>query len=348
VRAAALLLRFSDENAKGFLPAFGKHQLDETMTTVPTAAGEMKARFYSPRGLEGAPALLLVHGVHRLGIDEPRFTRLARTIAATGITVFTPEFKEIVDYRIDPATIERIGESARALSSRAGKRGAGIMGISFGGGLALMAASDPRFASDVKFVVTIGAHHDMARVLRFFSTNQVERPDGGKEPLEAHHYGAMVLIYSHVERVVDGADVDIARQAIRLWLWEKFDEARARARDLSPASRAKIEALFEGKPEFKLLIADLARDQQGAALVSPHGHVRALRAPVFLLHGAGDTVIPSAEMLWLQQEIPPHLLRTALKSEALIHAEFGHEPSFVDQWALVRFFAGILDAAESA
>ena len=43
--------------------------------------------------------------------------------------------------------------------------------MSFAGGLSLLAAADPRFAEDVGFVVAVGAHHDLARVSRFFATD---------------------------------------------------------------------------------------------------------------------------------------------------------------------------------
>jgi dienelactone hydrolase len=348
LRAASLLLRFANADAHGFVADYDRHALDETLTTVPTSSGEVRARIYAPRGASGVsrgPGVVIVHGVHRLGIEEPRMMRFARAIAATGITVLTPEVKEIADYRIDAASVETIGAAAKSLSGRLGGAPVGVMGMSFAGGLGLLAASDPRFASDVGFVVAIGAHDDLGRVLRFFATNQAERPDGTKQALAAHPYGALVLIYSHVERVVPAADVPAARDALRLWLWEQPDAARARAKDLSPEARARIEALFEGKGDVPALIDEVARDQATVAAVSPHGHLGALQAPVFLLHGAGDTVIPASETLWLAEEIPSRLLRAALVSPALVHVELQGEPSLAEQWALVHFMAGVLDTA---
>ena len=47
------------------------------------------------------------------GIDEPRLGAFAHAIAASGVAVLTPEIRELCDYRIVPASIETIGESAR-------------------------------------------------------------------------------------------------------------------------------------------------------------------------------------------------------------------------------------------
>jgi len=40
--------------------------------------------------------------VHRAGIDEKRLVRFARTIAATGVVVMTPELAELLFRKIEP------------------------------------------------------------------------------------------------------------------------------------------------------------------------------------------------------------------------------------------------------
>jgi pimeloyl-ACP methyl ester carboxylesterase len=349
LRAASLLLRFADAGATGALASYGKHAVHEELAPLVTKDGALRARVYTPEGVSNPPGVVVVHGVHRLGIDEPRLTRFARAIAATGVTVFTPEVSEIADYRVDPRSIDTIGAAATALSARLGHGRVGVMGMSFAGGLALLAAADDRFASAIGFVVAVGAHHDLARVLRFFLSNQVERPDGTREPLKAHEYGALVLIYGHMEAFVPKADAAVARDAVRLWLWEQRDAAREREKSLSPEARAVIDALFDNKieavaPAFE---AELARDSGETARVSPRGHLGALKVPVFLLHGAGDTVIPAAETLWIASEVPPDLLRAALVSSAVVHVEIQGEPALSERWALVHFMARILDEAEA-
>ena len=344
--AASLLLRFANPNAQGFLPTYRKHALDETLLEVPTSAGPVRARLYSPQGITNAPGIILVHGVHRLSIDEPRLIKFARAMASAGTSVLTPEVKEIAEYRIDPASIKTIGASATALRQRLGGKRVGIMGMSFAGGLGLRAAADPAFADDVAFVVAIGAHHDMGRVLQFFQTNHIQWPDGHDEALVAHPYGGLVLLYSHIELLVPAKDAPIAREAIKLWLWEQKDEAKTRLLDLGPESRAKITDLLDGKADVPALIEEIMREGRSADAISPKGHLAGLQAPVFLLHGAGDTVIPAAETAWLATEVPPSLLREALVTPALVHVELAGEPSATQQYEMVRFMAGVLGAAE--
>ena len=191
-------------------------------------------------------AIVLVPGVHHLGIDEPRLVRFARAVASSGITVLTPEIAELVHYRIEGASAGEIGEAARALHEHTGAP-VGVMGMSFAGGLALLAAADTRYAPEIAFVVAVGAHDDLGRVSRFFATGDIARPDGSIARLHAHPYGPLVLVYARVEDFFPAGDVPAARDALRLWLWEKKDAARARANALSPASQAKLLALFDGK-----------------------------------------------------------------------------------------------------
>ena len=85
--------------------------------------------------------------------------------------------------------------------------------------------------------------------------------------LEAHEYGALVMIYGNAERFFPAADVDAAREALRFRLWEQPDAAREKARELGPASRVLVEALFEGRLD-PVRPALLAAIDQGADTMS--------------------------------------------------------------------------------
>ena len=346
VRAASLLLRFADPDAQGFLPTYRKHLVNEKLTEVETARGIVRARMYSPEGVTNAPGLVLVHGVHRLAIDEPRLVKFARALASVGMVVLTPEVKEIADYRIDALSIETIGAAAHSLRGHLQGRRVGLMGMSFAGGLGLLAASDPAFADDIGFVLAIGAHHDIHRVLEFFKTNHVQWPDGHDEKLPAHPYGALVLLYSHVEHLVPEKDVPAAREAIKFWLWEQHEESKKHLAELSPQSRTTVESLLDGKADLPKLIDEVTRDGKGGDAISPKGHLSLLKAPVYLLHGAADNVIPAAETAWIASEVPPHLLEQSLVTPAVVHVELAGQPSAKQQWEVVHFMAGVLDAAE--
>jgi pimeloyl-ACP methyl ester carboxylesterase len=83
-------------------------------------------------------------------------------------------------------------------------------------------------------------------------------------------------------------------------------------------------------------------DRAALQAVSPHRRLDRLQVPVFLLHGAGDTVIPPSETQWLARQVPPAQLREVLISRALVHVEPGGQPTWYEQWELLHFVAAVL------
>lgn len=344
VRAASLLVRFADPDAHGLVADAARHPVD--VQDAPVAG--TRGRLYLPADLPHPPGVVVVHGVHWKGIDEPRLERFARTIAASGVAVLTPEIRELCDYRIDPASIDTIGASARALSDRLGGERVGLMGLSFAGGLSLVAASDPRYEPSLAFVAAVGAHDDLGRVLRFFVTDEAPRPEGAPLRVHAHDYGTVVLEYSHAEDFFPPADVDAARAALRQVLHEDFDAARREAAALSPEGARTMDRIFAHDTAAlrPTLLALVDRLEPQLAAVSPSAHVGHLRVPAFVLHGAGDVLIPPSEAEWLAHDIPRASLRGALVSGAIEHVGLEEKTSLSDELALVHFMGDVLDAAD--
>lgn len=344
VRAASLLVRFADPDAEGVLADAGRHPFDERDVALAGTRG----RLYVPRDVASPPGIVVVHGVHWKGIDEPRLERFARTIAASGVEVLTPEVRELCDYRIDPASIDTIGESARFLAAQTGEARVGVMGLSFAGGLSILAATDPRYEPSVGFVVSVGGHDDLGRVLRFFATDESPRPDGTTLHLHAHDYGAAVLEYGHAEDFFSPEDVAPAREALRSLLHEDFDAAKEHARALSPGGAAKMDRILSHDaaalaPE---LLAEIDRLAPRFPAVSPSSRIASLRVPLFVLHGAGDTVIPSSEAEWLEHDAPRGLVREDLVSKAIEHVELESGTGWGDRMALVHFMGEVLEQVD--
>ena len=221
----------------------------------------------------------------------------ARAAASDGFSVLTPEVAALADYHVDGASISTIGESTAWLQQRLGTGPVTIVGVSFAGGLSLLAACDPRYAPHIRALVLMGAYDDLGRVVRFLATSQAEFPDGRMEPYAAHDYGAAVFVYSHLEQFFPASDLAVAHDALRDWLWEQPNDAQALFPRLSPPSRATMEILLARQIDRlrpKLLDAIQADDSQLSA-ISPQGKLGALHTPVFLLHGATDDIIPSTE-----------------------------------------------------
>ncbi len=342
-RALSLLLRIEQGDTQRASAGFSAYRVEEAPAVVPSPQGPIRARVYVPAGVAKPPGMVIVHGIHHLGIDEPRLVNFSRAIAASGIEVLTPELPELADYHVAARDIAIIGWTAHDLRQRTGVR-VGVLGLSFAGGLSLLAVADPQFAGDIGLVVSVGGHDDLERVCRYLATGRIARPDGSIQSLPPHEYGALVLVYSHVEEFFAAADAPIAREAIRLQLWEQVDAARQHSAALSAEGRSRIQLLLEHKQDSLAteLLQRIPRHAAEMAAVSPHGHMAGLRVPVLILHGTGDSVIPATEALWLAHEVPQSCLRKVLISPFITHVEVGGKPSLGDKVALLNFVADML------
>lgn len=347
VLGAGLLLRFSAPEQHNFLTGFRRHLFREEPATFAAADGTpVRARLYTPDGVSAPPALVLVPGVHYRGMAEPRLMRLARALAAGGVQVLTPELPNIADYSITARSAEVIGEAAAHLAQNTGSP-VGVVGLSFSGGLALIAAADDRYSPHIAFVGAIGAHYSLQHVLRFYATNRFTWPDGRSDSLAAHEYGALIIIYTYARDFFPPADAETARTALRLWLYEQPEKATALLARVSPRSRQRLETLFSHKRDFLRaeLLAAVERHAQDFALASPQGRLHRIRVPVLLLHGSGDDVIPPGETAWLAHELPPERRRNVLISPVLSHVNLQAEQDVRHRWRLVDFMADLLHEA---
>ena len=344
LRAISVLLRLGNSKATGVGVRFAQHPIQEQLGTAVTPSGPLKYRLYIPQDVDHPPGIVLLHGVHHLGIQEPRLVNFARALAGTGMEVLTPELQDMADYHVIPRSIDQIGISVVILCNQLHQSRVGVMGLSFAGGLALLAATKPEYSGNLAFVASIGAHDDLARVSRFFATNTIEYPNGTVAPFSAHEYGVLVLAYSHLEDFFSAQDVPFAKDALRFWLWEQSDLSLQAASHLSPAGKAKLDQLLHHRDQIQQQLLDeikLHGDEMAA--VSPRGHLGNLSIPVLLLHGAGDAVIPTSETQWLAKDVPPQALKNVLISPALGHVDVDETVTVSQKWDLVHFMAQIID-----
>ena len=324
----------------------------EITFSVPAAGGTtqaVRAREYLPSGRADAPALIVLHGVHHLGIDEPRLEAFATSIAKCGIRVLTPELPDIKDYHVDASSIRTIGESAKWFAGRTDGP-VGVVGLSFSGGLALVAAGEPEYKDAFKFALAVGAQDSMSRVAEYYRTGRDPRPNGSVEELKPHEYGPLVLEYEYVEDFVPANDVAAIKTVLRAHLYEDVAAEKTTMEALTPAQQAEAKDLMDTKSDKtqELLAASNEKNAGELAGLSPHGRLETLTVPVYLLHGEADNIIPSAETLWMATELPHSTLKAALVSPVISHIDFeSSQPTLIDEWRLIHFFAQVMQAAEA-
>lgn len=326
----------------------------ERALVIPWRGGQLRARLYRPVGASDR-AMLLVPGVHASGVDEPRLVQFAKDLASVRHTVLTAELTDLTQYRITPRTTDMIEDAASWLSAQhdlAPDGRIGMMGISFAGGLSIIAASRSPLRDRVAFVMSFGGHGDLPRTLRYLCTGI--QPDGSKFP--PHDYGVVVILLSVADQVVPADQVEPLRRVILTYL----DASRLDLIDKNESwntyqrARAMTETLPQPAKTLMGYVNDRDVTHLGAILL-PHvtklGDDRALSpaseatpaATVYLLHGTGDNVIPAVESTLLAQTlrtrgVTVHQLATPL----ITHAEVDRSATAAAMWNLVSFWEKLL------
>jgi pimeloyl-ACP methyl ester carboxylesterase len=350
LRAASLLTRVAQPENHTWVADFQRHGVDVSLTQMETSVGPVRAKVYVPREAPNPPALVIIHGVHHLGIDEPRLMAFANALCSSGVLVFTPQVDSLADYTIEPSAVTIIGESVHQLSQRAGAPRVGLVGLSFAGGLALTAASDPRYSPNIAYTVAVGGHHDLGRVLRFYASDEIETTGRVMVRAKAHEYGLLVAAYSHIADFFQPEDQANAREALRQLLHEDVEASKAAASKLSPDGIETMNLLYaQSKASVGPVILDrLPLYESDVMRVSPRGKLGTITAPVYLLQGAGDNVIPPSETEWIASEVPPRYLAQSLVSPAISHVEVGGQPTFEDKARLLHWLAEFVSEAHNA
>jgi dienelactone hydrolase len=327
---------------------------DERSLTIPWRGGELRARLYTPHGTSDR-AMVLVPGVHAAGVDEPRLVQFARDLASVRHTVLTAELIDLTQYRITPRSTDMIEDAAVWLSSQgtlARDGRVGMMGISFAGGLSIVAASRPSLRDHVAFVMSFGGHGDLARTLRYLCTGV--QPNGERRP--PHDYGVAIILLSVAEQVVPADQVEPLRTAILTFLEGSRLDMVDKARSAAEFEHARTLATALPEPAQTLMRYVNERDVAHLGpILLPHvtklGDDRMLspareaapRAPVYLLHGTDDNVIPAIESFLLADTlrgrgVTVHQLATPL----ITHAEVDRAATASAMLKLVGFWADLL------
>ena len=326
----------------------------ESSLTVPWRGGSLPARRYLPARFHGR-VFLLVPGVHASGVEEPRLMGFARDLASMGHAVVTIGPPDLARYTISAATTDAIEDAAVWLSGQhdlAPDGHIGMMGISFAGGLSIVAAGRPRLHDSVVAVLSLGGHGDLQRTLKYLCTG-IE-PDGTHRP--PHDYGVVIILLGVAEKVVPADQVQALRATLLTYLeasrldlidkaksWNTFQEVKALTATLPEPSRT-IMGYVNDRDVGRL--GPLLLPHLGAMADNPALSPAASPPPsaeVYLLHGSGDNVIPAAESLLLARDLQQrHATVHVLATPLITHAEVEHVSDVGEIWRLIAFWSRVL------
>lgn len=340
--------------------------------SVPTRGGDIPARFFRP-ARQTRRTLVMIPGVHRDGINESRLVGLAEDLAATGYGVLTVAAPDLQRFKITPQVTDTIEDAVRWASDQAQFRTdgkIGIVGISFSGGLSIVASGRESIRDRVAFVMSFGGHGDLARAMHYLTSGEVlgnleqakqssavEGADHvGVHP--PHDYGLAVTLLNLADRVVPADQVAALSKGIDGFLLASslqvtdppkatpvFDEMKKYQETLPEPSRTYMRYVNDRAVDklgpILLPVADVLKDHPAMSLLSPE-RATPPTAPIFLLHGVDDNVIPSMETVLLAEHLKGKARVHGLLSGLITHAEVNRTATSTEVWRLASFWRAIM------
>lgn len=296
--ALKLTVELASPAAEAWLEPLGQ-RVSRREVTIDAGGRTLAADLYRPPAPQGA--LLLVHGLSRLGRRQPDLERLAWLLARQGQVVLVPHFEGLAAFRLNGREVADVRAAVRYLRAEAGR--VGVAGFSFGAGPTLLAVSN---VPGLRVVGSFGGYADLGNVIKFVTTG-VHAFNGQRHvqpPDEYNRWKMLALLAAFVEdrrdrrvlealavrrlahpgRVTEGPEVALGPEGRRVWNL------------VSNRQEALVEPLLADLP-------DGARKALQA--LSPLPALRHLSGHLLVAHGAADRSIPFTESLRLAAAGPP-------------------------------------------
>lgn len=266
------------------------------------ALGAWRTTIVRPSTPPPWPAVLFANGATPDGRAHPGVRRLGLALAHSGYLVYIPDLPGIAEGEMSLGTLAAAVDCAThaADSNESAGGRVGLVGVSVGGTLALLAAAAPDLAARVSVVACVAPFTDLEKVMMLATTQTYPAP-GGPQPYAVPPSLPVGLARSLIAILSQTSDVRALRRLVdELDATSADPLSRLRAtpcRSLGPAAAAAQELLINRDPvRFSMLYAALPEYvRQAAGSLSPLHCAASLVAPVEIATAPRDAYFPAAE-----------------------------------------------------
>jgi pimeloyl-ACP methyl ester carboxylesterase len=350
VEAAYLLQDVAQVDAPASVspyPAAPGSRVAVTYAATGTAPSR-RAHLYLPNGARAA--LVLVPGAAEAALDDPRLVAFAEALTRRGFLVLVPALADDDAPRVSAADADAVADALHYLTGEHAFPTAGLAALSYAVGPALVAALEDDLHDRVGFIVAIGGYHDIAAAITFATTGAFREGPGAPwrtAPTDAR--AKWRFLAANAGRVGDPSDARTLAEIARARIADPAVDTGALAARLGAEGRAVHALLVNRDPDrVPALVADLPsglRDEIAALDLSRRDLTR-LGAPLILIHGRSDPLVPYTESLALARAAGPAGARLYLLDD-LDHVDLG-APGLGDLATLLHATYRILAERDAA
>ena len=279
-------------------------QSDFTQRDVAVTAGakHFQTTWYVPND-PARSALILIPGLTPQGRQQRKLVLLAKAFARHRVLVISADIPGLKALRMSPqqaADIASLAKVIRTATELPAESALGIGAISYAGGMAIIAATDPQVSAEVDFVVTVGGYFDIHNVIRYITTGhaynsdtrRVELIDPSPDRLDRWSFGVKQLEFIKDKKDRVALAKYFRQEALRTRLFPTIPT------DLGKDAQAVLNLVTNrDAARVDRLITDLpVAIRQSLAALNPAAHdLDCLTAHLILVHGAKDNKLPAVE-----------------------------------------------------
>ena len=279
-----------------------------TRVTFEAAGRTMVADVYRPASGSRHPGIVLNHGVAAGGMNDLRLINFADALARAGYVALVPEFINLKEFRVRPSDVgEMVGsyEYLEQLPDVDPDR-VGFFGFSYAGGIALLAANDPRIAQRVRFCFMLGSYYDLRSIVTYATTGYYL--EGGEWVyMEPRHTGKWAFLRNSLELVEDDTDRRLLTRIANSKLEDERCDVSASADSLGVEGAKLYELMTNEDPAAAAGIIDglSPRVLEYFDALSLPGNIENVTARLIIVHGRDDNLMPYTESILLAENAPP-------------------------------------------
>ncbi|MBX7056835.1 MAG: prolyl oligopeptidase family serine peptidase [Leptospirales bacterium] len=287
--------------------------------------------------------VLFVHGMSVQGSKDPRVNIVCRALASAGYRAIAPQYDDIQKLLIAPRQVDQIESSLVAASMHpelGDGKPIGLMAPSFSAGLGIIAAARGPARNRVAALCAIGGFSHVDTAMQFLLG--AERADD---------YGMMVVLWNFGPLALKAHPAlfrAIKERALDNGFRREGAQQRAPALIAKlPASERKLMQRLMESSAYRLSVSRAILKSKQADLIypkiSPARYLAALDAPVAIVHGVADNVIPPEESTNLFAELkrlgkPARLCLTPFLSHGDAGLRFSMAAEVLELAATFGFF----------
>lgn len=225
---------------------------------------------------------------------DSQLINLSNSLAREGIVVMDVTTPALIERRLNPGDEDAIVQAFLALAHHpsVGTGRAGILGISGGGDLGVLAAADPRIRDQLGFVMLFGGYYNATSLLRDFGRRALD-VDGTLEPWTPNP----VPVEALAKTIAPTLPTREGTLLVAALSEGGKPLTSAQLASLSPGAVAAYHLLQGDDPaHVDANIAALTPAmQRDLVTLSPSTVLGDIRAPIYLLHDRDDTYVPFTE-----------------------------------------------------